>query len=56
MPEIVARRVFAVLPELHRLPVVRAAVHAGQEPFDDMACAKLQSRDLLDRLRMQKSF
>ena len=43
--EVVARRVLAVLQELDRLPEVRAAVHAAEQPFDNVHDARISKRE-----------
>ena len=54
--QVVAGGVFAVLQELDALAEVRTAVHAAEQPFDDVSCANLEATDPLDHLRMQRSF
>ena len=54
--QVVARRVLAVLQELDGLAEVRTAMHAAEQPFDDVTSANLQAADPLDHLRMQRSF
>ena len=52
---VVANAVLAVLHELDGVPEHRALVHAGDEPLDDLASAKIEAGDLRDRRRVQKA-
>ena len=52
---VVAGRVFAVLDELDAVAEDRAAVHAGDEAFDDVPRPQVQAGDLGNRLGMQKA-
>ena len=50
---VVAGHVFAVLGELDAEAVVRAAMHAGNVPFDNMPGTQLQTVELSQRLRIE---
>src|SRR5262249_8179319 len=53
--DVVSRSVIAVLHELDRVPEEGTAVHAGDETFDHLASAQVQTRDAGDGIRMQKA-
>src|SRR5262245_32145877 len=51
--EVVARRVLAVLRELHGEPLVRAPVPPRDDTLDDQPCAEVQPRDAVEDPRVQ---
>ena len=53
--QVVAGNVFAVLQKFDGLTEIRAAMHPRKKTFDDMLRPQIQSRNSLDRFRMQKS-
>ena len=54
VPQVVARRVLAMLGKLVRKALVRAAVQAGDVAFDDPPGAQLQALQPRERLRVEE--
>ncbi len=54
VPQVVAGRVLAMLGKLDREPVVRAAMHARDVPFDDPRRPQLQAFEFGQHSRVEK--